>query len=247
MPSEWVELHSSGERLRWAIDRQPHQGRRRGLRLLVHKLEAQGIKGATLPSITAYIEDRRKPSLGFWIPTAKALGVRVEWLAFGTGQPSREHEVVASINATAEALASEAGQEWRRTAASMVRAITGRDPDPRVPHPYWVAPLYDFLLLRDGVPYDGGNEAQQLAKLGAALRAPLKALDMSPEDMGASAFSDYVMRMVPVLFGLAADRAQRTAAAEDVAYNEARHRRALQANAHFVNQSAKTNKRRKKS
>jgi hypothetical protein len=73
--------------------------------------------------------------------------------------------------------------------------------------PYWVTPLADIWLLRDLIPYHG-SDAQQLKALRAAIIEPLRALGFSPASMG-SAFDDYVMTMVPVLFGLAAHRSQR--------------------------------------
>ena len=142
-------------------------------------------------------------------PFVPVLRVRPEWLAFGTGYKSREEEVQASIDATARPL--EHAETWRKEAARIVHAVTGRTSDPMAPHPYWVAPLYDVLIRRDLVPYEGSDD-KQLAALGSALRAPLKALGMTPNDMGPVAFADYVMAMVPVLFGLAAHRSQRTLA-----------------------------------
>lgn len=79
-----------GERLRRAIDRQPPEGRSRGIGLLISKIK--GVTGATYPSIASYLEDDVKPPLEFLEAAATALGVRLAWLAFGEGEMTKAEQ-----------------------------------------------------------------------------------------------------------------------------------------------------------
>lgn len=96
--------HTFAERLRWAIDEQPREGRRRGLRLFVKRME--GVQGASLSQVQAYLRGQTEPSLPFVQAAAHMLGVRAAWLAFGSGAPvlteaADDAEVLALRFATA--------------------------------------------------------------------------------------------------------------------------------------------------
>lgn len=168
-----------------------------------------GITGATLPSIKAYLANETSPRKEFWDAAGTVLGVRPEWLAFGGLHPTREHEKAAAIAAAS----LPAGRTDASAVVQVKRAILGDDGTPAAEEfiPYWVGPLADAWLLRDLIPYHG-DDAAQLKALAKAVRAPLEALGFSADSMGGSAFSDYMMAMIPVLFGLASHRAQRALA-----------------------------------
>ena len=89
-----VNFDTLSGRLRWAIDRQPHQGRRSGQRLLAKQLEdhAPKLLGRTLSSIRTYLEGKQEPSLAFLREAAEVLGVRLPWLTYGIGQPTEEEQ-----------------------------------------------------------------------------------------------------------------------------------------------------------
>ena len=87
--------HTLGGRLRWAIKRQPHQGRQRGLRLFQRRMEEHGLRvpGTSLSAIQGYLrDDPAEPSPSFLLLAARLLSVRVGWLAFGGGAPTEEEE-----------------------------------------------------------------------------------------------------------------------------------------------------------
>lgn len=108
------DLHTIGQRLRWAIDAQPPElgplgGQRRGIRLFqshmedrAKELEAGGQKllGVTLNSIQTYIPredgtpEETKPSVDFLREAARLLHVREAWLISGDGAPTEAEEVV---------------------------------------------------------------------------------------------------------------------------------------------------------
>jgi hypothetical protein len=197
-----------------------------------------GITGATLPSIIAYQKNVAWPSKTFWDEAGAVLNVRPEWLAFGIGHPTQAHEQVEAAN--------KASQPPDDSAIVLVkRAILGTD-GPQASGdaiPYWVAPLADVWLLRDLIPYEG-SDAKQLKVLAAVLREPLKALGFSPATMGGVAFNDYVMTMVPVLFGLAAHRAQRVNEAAHHRERDESIRRSVQANTRVLEVPAKAHTKR---
>lgn len=81
---------SLASRLRWAVGQQPPEGRQRGLRLFQRRLtdKAPGLDGTALSSIQAYLNGSVTPSLR-WVEVASGiLGVRADWLGFGSGSPT---------------------------------------------------------------------------------------------------------------------------------------------------------------
>lgn len=53
---------------------------------------APDLTGNSLPSVLNYLEGKHTPSVEFLRVVADLLGVRVEWLAFGSGEPTEEAE-----------------------------------------------------------------------------------------------------------------------------------------------------------
>lgn len=94
-----------GERLRWAVERQPTRGKERGLRLFQRRMEerAKEIRraghrapdGTALSSIQGYLAGGVEPSLAFVEEAARVLRVRAAWLAFGSGMPTEDEQAGA--------------------------------------------------------------------------------------------------------------------------------------------------------
>ena len=120
-------LVTPGKRLQWAIARQPPVGRERGLRMFERAMRARaervhgGITGATLPSISAYLKDVAEPSRTFYEAAGAVLGVRAEWLDFGTGAPTREIAVAAGMSESAQP----SGGDWQRERALRLKHAVG--------------------------------------------------------------------------------------------------------------------------
>ena len=93
MAESW---HTLGGRLRWAFERQPRQGRQRGLRLFQRRMERHGpdIPGTSLSAIQGYLkdDDPTEPSPRFLALAARLLSVRPTWLTWGAGAPTEEGE-----------------------------------------------------------------------------------------------------------------------------------------------------------
>lgn len=176
-------------------------------------------KGSTRAMVNRYRKGTTTPRSDFIAAAAATLGLNAEWLASGTGPETPGSELVAAI----ANLTQETAGEWRRTALRIRRAVLGTAGE-NEDIPYWVAPLADLWMSGDLIPYRG-NAPADLAALGAALRAPLEALGLSPEKIGVRAFRDYALGMVPVLFTLGAHQARRRKADSDGRADEDRIRR----------------------
>ena len=92
------KTNTLGGRLRSAIDRQPPEGKSRGVGLLIKKLQEREAPGANYPSINSYLENRVEPPLAFLRAVADALGVRFTWLAVGQGAETEEAEQARSAD-----------------------------------------------------------------------------------------------------------------------------------------------------
>lgn len=138
-------LDTPGQRLQWAIDQQPAEGRKRGLRMFERAMRARakgvhgGITGATLPSIKAYLNDTAWPSKTFWDEAGAALHVRPEWLAFGKGQPTGAHVQAAALSEAAQPAGSVGWQRERalRLKHAILKAIGA--PKPARPPEHWLS------------------------------------------------------------------------------------------------------------
>jgi hypothetical protein len=193
-------METIGERLRWAINRMPPEGRRRGVALLIHKLD--GVRGATYPSINAYLSNETDPPLEFLDAAAPALGVDKAWLAFGPPhQPTGAHAKAATAT---EAVSV---PDFRDTLApGLVRAVlmgVGFPAVGEVTHiPAWAAPLAELWAELPEEHY---------TNIVGALAGPLRAYGIDVEALdGPWQLRDYILAMTPVLFQLAAE-AQRQA------------------------------------
>jgi hypothetical protein len=89
--------HSLPERLRWAIEQLPRDGKMRGLRHFVRLMEERAaaladegrpLAGASLTTVQGYVGGKVEPSMAFVAEAADVLGVRAAWLAFGDGPPT---------------------------------------------------------------------------------------------------------------------------------------------------------------
>lgn len=79
-------------RLRWAMDQQRPEGRRRGLRLFQRKMERfENVPGTSLSAIQSYLRGV-EPTRPFIEAAAEVLKVRAAWLAFGEGAPTQAEE-----------------------------------------------------------------------------------------------------------------------------------------------------------
>lgn len=103
-------------RLRWAMDQQRPEGRRRGVRLFQRRISAKRYKdvpGTSLSAIQTYLRGA-EPARPFIAAAADVLKVRAAWLAFGEGAPTQAEE----------AARREAGErpQWEAVAAEEFRA-----------------------------------------------------------------------------------------------------------------------------
>lgn len=97
-PLHWYPS-TLGERLRFAADRQPREGRRRGIRLFQERIKGAypDLVGCALSTIQSYANDVSEPSLEFLRASADVLSVRYEWLAVGQGQATEKEEAAAQL------------------------------------------------------------------------------------------------------------------------------------------------------
>lgn len=99
-PSVPNKMDSISERLRWAVEQQPREGRRRGLRLFQTRMQGRAearakkasepeLVGYSLSAIQGYISSGGpEPSIDFLKEAAQILNVRLAWLAAGDGYPT---------------------------------------------------------------------------------------------------------------------------------------------------------------
>lgn len=117
MPKQWETL---GGRLQWAIERQPPEGKSRGVGLLIRKLETAEAPAANYASIGSYLDDKVTPPLTFITAASEALGVREAWLAFNEGEPDEQEEVAAEVATDRLADGEQAATEaWARVRQEM--------------------------------------------------------------------------------------------------------------------------------
>lgn len=124
------DFETLASRLRWAIDQQPAEGRKRGLRLFQRRMEeagGKGLEGTALSSIQAYLKGTA-PSLAWTEVAAVVLGVRVAWLAFGVGFPTDgeqdQIEALAKKSVTVPASTARAIAKARKAQDAQGAALT---------------------------------------------------------------------------------------------------------------------------
>lgn len=102
-PKIWSTLPG---RLRWAVGRLSGPGRKRGIRQFQRQLAAmkselndrgEDLPGVHMASVAAYLDGTSQPKPPWIRAAAKILGVRLEWLVAGEGQPTEEEEEHADI------------------------------------------------------------------------------------------------------------------------------------------------------
>jgi hypothetical protein len=181
---EWSTLPM---RLQWAIDRQPWQGRRRGLRLFQSRIEERArelekaggkLEGVHLSSIQGYVSGDVEPSLTFLREAADLLAVRRAWLIEGDGVPSALEE---SARRRAIATADPGGQRLRD---AITTALPWADQGSRSESALWSTMWILNGRLLDmppiGTPYTevSAFEVALAGRLAESIRAPLDALGL---------------------------------------------------------------------
>lgn len=180
-----ARLENIAERLSWAIERQPKQGRRRGLRLFQSRMEeranerGQGggppLVGCALSTIQGYVSGEQEPSVDFLTEAARVLEIRPAWLTHGDGAPTIEgqrdlFEAGKVVSGETERMLYRNIPDWRflgtKARAAVVStwsALVGeRDPDE---------------LIGDGADKSNVTAGVDAARrLGRALHTPLVAV-----------------------------------------------------------------------
>lgn len=159
MQGDWGTI---GGRLRWAIQRRPRDGRKRGVRKFQSDLEERSrgeveagqpaIPGVTMPSIQGYLKDEVKPSLHFLEQSADLCEVDEDWLITGRGYPTEDqaraaNTVAATVSAQIKLgdMFTQTGSEpglallHRRVFKKLKRPMTDRPPP-------WLASLIEVWL-----------------------------------------------------------------------------------------------------
>lgn len=134
--------------------------------------------GSTRAMIHRYLKGTATPPLDFLTAAAAVLKVRVEWLTFGHGHPSRAHEVGALGTARGQPTVVDEVDEALRTGFA---AIAREEQGPGITAAWhaW-SRFYDWEAKRDG---RGGNPVTVAQRVGEALEAPLRVLGIRHRDL----------------------------------------------------------------
>jgi hypothetical protein len=201
VPDAWRTLPG---RLRWAIDRLPKQGRRRGLRLFVARMQERArelerkreraLTGVYLSSIQGYVSGDVDPPLYFLEQAADVLGVRLAWLNAGEGAATEEEE---RIWRDAKAQVSEAWRalEHRLRSAKEKGLREGFPAFDVLPHAVRTAVLRSYQTYEDYQTHkrrygdvdvrDAHDVVEALAKrFGSYLGGVFELLELDPEKIG---------------------------------------------------------------
>lgn len=201
------EEHTLAERLRWAIDRQPHAGRQRGLRLFQRRMadradgarkHGRAVVGTHLSTVQTYLNGTATPGVEFLNEAAIVLGVRPAWLFAGEGHPTDEEERAASDAQAAAASAMKSVAKVFRTARSygekeLARAFPSFGLLPHYVRGEVLRTFWTFALYRAGrpgfveredelTPAEGWGELG--GRFGAFLSGSLEFLAVEPEGIG---------------------------------------------------------------
>lgn len=166
-----------------------------------------------------YHSDGREPPVSYLQRILEVFPrVRPEWLVSGTGEMTQEH-------ADREAISEKTPKKTLRLRDAVLQSV-GRASVPEVdalrPIPPWLGQLadvrsrlwiYDLTqspgkVLADFRSGDVSAETVIEATIGAALRGPLEALGVHPDEMSDERFSDYITGMIPTLLALVAERSR---------------------------------------
>ena len=188
MQADFSTLHG---RLRWAIDRQPREGRRRGLRLFQRRMESRAkelteeddvqLEGVALSSIQTYLRGEVVPPLTFLQEAAGVLVVREAWLILHDGEPTEDEErarqgpeeegmppgMLEAMNNLREGLVEEFPHFWKLPDSS--RTLVWRLVTRAAPH----------LIIQAG--RGGMPIAEAGRKVGRYLSAPFAILGIDPD------------------------------------------------------------------
>lgn len=179
-----MDESTTGNRLRRAIEEGPGEFSVRGFqREMEARLKDTGVRGYTYPSINSYLHDETSPSVAFLEQAADVLGVRLSYLAAGSGPMT-------------------GGIDPDALETKVLRGLgVGAD---SAHHP-WADALDEARrrLEPDGVEFPLDEARDVTDEIIEALRGPLDALKIAPERMGWDAFNDYLLTMVPALLALA--------------------------------------------
>jgi transcriptional regulator with XRE-family HTH domain len=185
-------MNTIAERLSWAIERQPREGRRRGLRLFQQRMEERArerteagepeLVGCALSTVQGYVSGEVVPSVDFLTEAAAILNVRPAWLTHGDGAPTIAEQRAAlesghSVPTDLERTFRRRIPDWvylgplARVAVTHTWSVLVGDRDPQEVIQEIIAVAGDVVrtvLLGDEVA----------ARLGKAIGGPLAAVEL---------------------------------------------------------------------
>lgn len=229
------DLDTLAGRLDWAIQRQPRDGRKRGLRLFQRRLDAfakaekkEGRPtpdGTSLSSIQTYVNGQLTPTLGFLKAAAEVLAVREAWLISGDGHRTEEEKLAGGNSGLA--LIGDA-----RTRQRQIEEAFQKGAEVELPLREWVRetprPALQVLLrlwqLRCSQVWPNAERRRvrvELARqLGRAVVAPLWAMGIDPTDLNDDVLEDHILAMAPVLRRVIEEHGRRKEANEETGGDE---------------------------
>lgn len=194
MTAKWDTI---ADRLRWAIDRMPREGRQRGERLFQRKVERRAeeirrsgdpeeLTGYHLNSIRDYLSGKTLPSPIFIREAAAVVGVRATWLLDGSGKPTDAEEQAMRRVATSLSQVVESTREAAAAAVEERFEAYRNLPDPARVH---VVEMIEELLFGHATsdlehlwPPDAGRLIGE--RVGHYLCAPFTLLGSPPSSFG---------------------------------------------------------------
>jgi hypothetical protein len=96
MSSKDDRWRTVGDRLRWAIEDYNYLTIKAVNELIKPKLKERKVRGVSHQSINDYLHDKVTPRIDFLAVAAEVLDVRVEWMAFKSGEPTVAEEIRAA-------------------------------------------------------------------------------------------------------------------------------------------------------
>lgn len=167
-----------------------------------------GVEGVSYPTVIGYFSDKVKPSPEWLSAAAELLGVRAEWLAFGTGgRDENEARSLAGLAAEAEDSRSAVPQG----AATFRDAIRQEFPmydDVSEAH----AAIFSAFMqaaqaewARPGRRWSQEAESEVARRVGRTLNAPFREFQLDADDLKHYPVSNYVFAACAALAALFAD------------------------------------------
>jgi len=194
--TEW-ETDTIGGRLGWAIKGQPPVGKRRGIGLLISRLEERKAPGANYPSISGYLQDQVDPPLAFITAAAGALGVREAWLAFGEGAPTEQEEAARREHQDED----DASSAYSRILSTLPDLARLENLDPSVCQAFvmYVVRLEETIQALGGNLPDEELEDLAIAAWGSMTAPVSRWQRRTKQPIEPRAFADYAMAMLTAL------------------------------------------------